>query len=295
MAGVGLMVADSRIAQQVIQLCDQAVVANLGTPGRHGTLIELSGDDADDILVSADLHGHRLNFLGICRHADLENHPRRHLLVQEVCHGGPKYPGVSGCMSHLLLEDVARLITEFPGRVHFLLGNHELAEITDFPISKGACMLNLQFRLGIDKFYGESATEVRQAYQRFLLSCPLAVRLNRQVLISHSLPERVDVEGFDPQVLEQDLRQVDLSPQGPVFPLLWGRDFRQENADAFARAMQVDFLIHGHVPCSEGYAVPNERQMILDCSRQPAKYLLLPLDGPLDRQLILQSMRDLEN
>jgi hypothetical protein len=288
------MVASFQVTRRVIQLCEQAAELNREVDGRSGALVELNGDRADEVLISADLHGHRLNFHRLCDAAALAEHPRRHLILQEVCHGGPRYPGPgAGCMSHLLLEDVAELITQFPGRVHFLLGNHELAELTDFPITKGNCILNLQFRLGIDKFYGDHSAAIREAYAAFLRSCPLAVRLNRQVLVCHSLPEEVDCRGFDPSALARDVAEADLSPHGPVFQLLWGRDFRAENARAFAQAMEVDLLIHGHVPCSDGFAVPNPHQIILDCSSSPARYLLLPLHQPIDRRLALDCLHTL--
>jgi hypothetical protein len=289
------MVAAADVARRVIQICEQAVEVNRQVVGRSGALVELTTERVDDVLISADLHGQRLNFLGICRHARLDENPRRHLILQEVCHGGPKYPGKGGCMSHLLLEDVAGLIVQFPGRVHFLLGNHELAEITDFPISKGHCMLNLQFRLGMDRFYGEESPAVRQAYGVFLKSCPLAVRLGKNVLVSHSVPEGVDRQGFDPSLFAQDVAHADLTPHGPVFQLLWGRDSRVENARAFAEAMGVQLLIQGHIPCSDGFSVPNSHQIILDCSARPASFLLLPLNQPIDRDFALSCLHTLSH
>ncbi len=46
-------------------------------------------------------------------------------------------------MSHTMLEDVAKLKTQYPERVHFLLGNHELSELTEYPIQKNKQMLNM--------------------------------------------------------------------------------------------------------------------------------------------------------
>ena len=73
-------------------------------------------------------------------------------------------------MSHLLLEDVASLKNAFPDRFHFILSNHELAELTDFPIMKSGKMLNLTFREGLQQLYGDRAEQVRHAYLEFLLS-----------------------------------------------------------------------------------------------------------------------------
>ena len=51
-------------------------------------------------MVTGDLHGHRRNFNLIRRIAASDNIPERHLVLQEVCHGGPTYPQNGGCMSH---------------------------------------------------------------------------------------------------------------------------------------------------------------------------------------------------
>jgi hypothetical protein len=62
-----------------------------------------------------------------------------------------------------------------------------------------------------------------------------------------------------------------------VFRLLWGRDFRSANAEAFARLVGAELLVHGHEPCSSGYSVPNSRQVILDGCGPSACYLLVPI------------------
>ena len=59
--------------------------------------------------------------------------------------------------------------------------------------------------------------------------------------------------------------------------MVWGRDYRAENAKAFAKKVSATTLIHGHEPCPEGYSVPNDTQIILDCCGEKASYLLVPL------------------
>src|SRR5205085_10734948 len=107
-----------------------------------------------------------------------DRNTRRHLVLQEVCHGGPCSADGLGCMSHLLLAAVAKLKAHYPDRVHFLLSNHELSELTDYPILKGRRMLNLAFRLGFQAEYGDRLEEVRQAYLPFIRTCPFAVRFD---------------------------------------------------------------------------------------------------------------------
>lgn len=273
--------------ERVIDLFRRAAEANVQTPGRRGNVVVLSPENADELLIAADLHGQRLNFQKLLARADLANHPRRHLIMQEVCHGGPKYPGGgSACMSHLLLEDVAELKANFPDRLHFLLSNHEMAELMDFPIAKGGCMLNLQFRNGVEAMYGAAAPRVREAYNEFLRTCPLAVRLTSGVFICHGSPERVAEDGFDTSVLERPLTTADLRPRGAAFRLVWGRDFRRSNADAFAKLVGADVLIHGHEPCAEGFQTLNDRQVILDCCGDQACFLLLPVGERLTFQQI---------
>jgi hypothetical protein len=238
-------------------------------------VVELTAENCEDLMVTADLHGQRLTFNRLREIADLPAHPRRHLVMQEVCHGGPVYPNGGGCMSHLMLEDMAALKVEYPERFHFLLSNHELAELSDFPIVKSKKMLNLQFRCGIQEMYGDAADRVRKAYQDFIASCPLAVRLGGSVFICHSTPEGVDENGFDATIFERPLTPSDMANHGPVFQLVWGRDFREQNADAFAKLVKAEVLIHGHEPCPTGFRAPNSRQIIIDCCNQPACYVIL--------------------
>jgi hypothetical protein len=126
--------------------------------------------------------------------------------------------------------------------------------------------------------YGAATEKVREAYTEFLRSCPLAVRLPGGVFICHSLPEQVDLRGFDATIFKRPLGALDLKEQGEVFRLVWGRDYRPDNAKAFAKKVSATTLIHGHEPCPAGYAVPNDMQIILDCCGENATYMLVPLD-----------------
>jgi hypothetical protein len=184
-------------------------------------------------------------------------------------------------MSHLLLEDMALLKNRYQERFHFILGNHELAELVDFPITKASRMLNLTFRCGLQAMYAEATDRVRDACLEFIQTCPLAVRLENGGFICHSAPEKVAEEGFDTGIFERPLTREDLAPHGPVFRLVWGRDFRAENGASFARLVDAKVLIHGHEPCPDGFRVPNDHQIILDGCGRRVSYLLLPTQGEL--------------
>lgn len=285
------MAIDSQRVQGVLDCFHQAAQANEATRGRRGCTVRLQAPAATEVLIGADLHGHRLNYRRLLAQADLERHCQRHLVLQEVCHGGPLYPRGRGCMSHLLLEDVAALKLRYPQRVHFLLSNHELAELLDLPITKASRMLNLSFRFGLEQFYGEASEQVRSAAQKFIRSCPLAVRLSNRVLICHSAPDRVIEEGFDAELLDRALQMEDLRPGGDAFRLVWGRDFREANAAAFAKLTGADVLIHGHEPCEAGFQTPNSTQIILDSSGSPACCLLVDVTRRAHRRSLLQQIR----
>ena len=62
---------------------------------------------------------------------------------------------------------------EYPDRVHFMLGNHELAELTDFPIVKNQKMLNLFFRYGLQEMYGPATEKVRRGLSGVSPELPL--------------------------------------------------------------------------------------------------------------------------
>jgi hypothetical protein len=192
------------------------------------------------------------------------------------------------------VEDIARLKVQYPDRVHFLLGNHELAELTDYPIQKNKQMLNLMFRLGLQQMYGPATEKIREAMLPFIQSCPLGVWMPGGVLITHSIPERVNTRRFDRTIFTRRLDTLEYYERTAVFDLVWGRDYREENAKAFARLMEAKVLINGHEPCPEGFSVPNPFQVILDCSGDKGRYVILSPDRPWTQAEIVAQIRPLE-
>src|SRR5262245_39687949 len=102
----------------------QATMLSRATPGRVGRLVELAG--AADVLAVGDLHGHIGNFQQLLKLADLGHHPKRHLVMQELIHGPFRY-GDGSDKSHQAVDLWAALKCQFPDRVHYLPGNHEMA------------------------------------------------------------------------------------------------------------------------------------------------------------------------
>ena len=114
--------------RKVLSIVQRAASLMRATPGRRGSIDHVA--DATDMLVVGDLHGHLSTFRQALKIAALDAHPRRHLVLQELVHGPFSYPDDRGDRSHQLVDVVCALKCQYPDRVHLILGNHELAEIT---------------------------------------------------------------------------------------------------------------------------------------------------------------------
>jgi hypothetical protein len=232
-------------------------------------------------MVVGDLHGHIENFRQVLVRAELAAHPDRHLVLQEFVHGPFRYPG-GGDKSHQLLDLLAALKCQYPRQVHFLLGNHELSQWTRRRIAKNDEDLNDLFRQGVDMAYGAHAADVYDAYLDLFAIVPLAVRTPNRVFISHSLPAARNLTPAFLACLEKKgPAEADVVPGGCVHSIVWDRDTSLANATAFLQAVDADLLVTGHVPSDGGFAVPNERQIILDAVGTPAGYCLFPADRPI--------------
>lgn len=263
--------------EKILRLLDRAVALCRKTPGRVGRLIRLV--NSDSVLVVGDLHGNVDHFQKAYRAADLENHPRRHLVLQEVIHGPFQYDDGSD-KSHQLMDLVAAAMVQFPGRVHFLPGNHEISQRMERQIAKESGELNSLFRAGVNFAYGERADDVYQWYKRLIDSVPLALKTSNRVFISHSLPAIGKI--WNPEILTAQVTSTeDLSPGGSAYHMVWGRDTSVEAAARFLKSVDADLLVTGHIPCPDGFEVPNNRQVVLDCQQPPGAYCLFPADRPI--------------
>lgn len=263
----------------------RAVEAFQTTPGRRGKVVHLP--ERAEALVAGDLHGNVENFRLLLKAADLAAYPGRHLILQEIVHGPFRYPA-GGDKSHQLVDLLAALKCQFPERVHFLIGNHELAQWQSQRIGKGDVDQNEIFYQGVEHAYGTWAPKIYAVYLELFAASNLAVRAVNRVLMTHSVPAGKHLANFDAARLEQDdFGEEDYRLGGLVHSLLWARDPSQSNAEAFLQKMDADLLLTGHIPCEQGYSVPNDRQIILDALGTPACYCLFPTDQSLTQQGLL--------
>lgn len=262
------------------------------TPGRVGRLTQVPV--GDEVMVVGDLHGNVENFRRALLIADLANQPRRHLVVQEIIHGGFVYPDDGGDKSHQMVDLVSALKCQYPERVHYLLGNHELAQWQRQWIGKGDVNQNEWFAKGVLTAYGNAAIEVLAAYDDVFAAADLAVRTSNRVFISHTLPPAKTMDAFTLAAIETEpIADSDYRAGGAVHGMVWGRDVSQANVEAYLKKVDADWLITGHIPSDQGFRVPNERQIILDSLGWPACCLLFPTDAPTTQEELLGRIRTL--
>lgn len=265
--------------ERLLRTLEEAVKAFQATPGRRGGVVALQ--DAQEVLIGGDLHGNLDNFRALLKKADLDANPQRHLVLQEIIHSRYSYPQ-GGDKSHQLLDLTAALKCQYPDRVHYLIGNHELAQWQGQLIAKGDVDYNGIFVEGIENAYGDKAEEIYAAYLQLFAAANLAVRTPNRVFLSHSMPSARNLERFSLADLEREERTPeDFSYGGAIHSLVWGRDTRLSTAEAFLAKVDADFVITGHIPSEHGFETPNERQIILDCMGPEAGFCLFRTDRTL--------------
>ncbi len=262
------------------------------TAGRSGSLITL-GPDTQDVLVVGDLHGHIHNFVAAMKMAALDRNPARHLVVQELVHDTrADTDGEKPDLSHRLIDLVCALKCQYPDRVHYLPGNHELSELTGRSIAKNRIPLNDLFRQGIEASYGESAREIREAYGDLFQALPLAIRTPNRVFLCHTVPDERDLDAFDREVLNAtEWSAESMKRGGSVYAMTWGRDTSIETADRFAQLVDADLFVIGHHPCDDGFRRANDRVMALDGTDPQAACVMIPTGEPLTMDDLVARVR----
>jgi hypothetical protein len=277
---------------KILAIVERATTLFRKTPGRTGGLVRI--DDADEVMVVGDLHGNIPAFRRLLDIAALSANPRRHLVLQELVHGTRFCPDDRGDKSHQLVDLVCALKCQYPDRVHLILGNHELSELTNRPIAKAGVALNALFKQGIETAYGQHADAIYSAYLTLFASLPLACRTPNGVFLCHTIPDPRDVDQLDVSVFDAETwPQSWMARGGPIYGLTWGRCVDDENIDKFAEIVDADLFITGHQPCDEGFRQANRRQLIIDGTDPYPAYCLFPASKPVTIESLLAGVKTL--
>jgi hypothetical protein len=275
---------------QLIRLLAGGAELNEADPLRNGNMICFPGKG--DLILTGDLHNHRRNFERIQAVADLENNPERHVILQEIVHGG--LLDAEGCdrSLDLVLKAVA-WAAEYPGQVHFLLANHDLAQVQGQAIMKEGYDLTERCRRYFAKQAGGDLEAAMAASREFFLTMPLAAITFTGILVSHSLPGPRDMATFDPTILRRELTEADFSRTGSVYQLVWGRSQNAAVLAALAKAWWCEVFVCGHQAQDAGWGTRGDRMLILDSSHNHGVYLQIDLTRPYTFQELVECVRPL--
>ena len=247
------------MAHPVAQAFVQAAERMSNDPRRTGSLVELGRDC--EVLVVGDLHGNRRHLDRILRFIDLPSHPRRRLVLQEIIHGDDD-PTTGRDRSIECLMRAVRAFHEHPDQVLFLMGNHDLAQLTGNEITKGGRGSCKAFNEGVRYEFEDRADAVLEALNTCIYSLPLAIRCGG-VLMAHSLPSPDRMAAAGTQILKREYVHADLRRDGPVYDWTWGRNQTAEQIDALAAELGVEYFVLGHRHVASGFEAISDRAITI--------------------------------
>lgn len=269
--------ADLQNAHAVTDLFDRAADLLRLSAHRAGCVVHLPATGR--LLATGDLHDNPIHLRKVIRLAALDASPDHHVTLHELIHSERLVNGVD--LSYRVLAKVAQLVTDFPLQVHPLLANHEISQMTNVGVSKGAGDSVKLFTSGIDFVFTEDAPEVTRAVNGFIAAMPLALRSESGVFCAHSLPNQVFLPRFDRAVFERNLKPEDYrSPSGPAYQMTWGRGHTAASLDALAAEWNVRLFILGHEYIQTGIEARGSHAVILNTDHDRATVLPIDLQNP---------------
>jgi hypothetical protein len=259
-----------------VEVLQDAAQENKLSSFRRGQTVWLPSEG--EVFMSGDIHDHRKNLAKLIAVADLGNHPERHIVLHELIHGD-HYDDTGAEDSWHSLVKAAELKLDYPEQVHFLLANHDLAQIHGEGISKGGASVCEAFNKGVKRDFAPDHGKVQSALTEFLLSFPLAVRNESHLFFSHSVPNEDQVETFDYSVFDrEELEGKDYAKRvGPVYQLIWGRRTSPEGVAKFLGKVNAKAIVTGHQPQDMGYAQNGEQHVIIASDHNHGCFIPLKL------------------
>ncbi len=276
------------MSEPAIETFRRAAGENLNDPRRQGGLVTLG--EGEQVTVAGDIHGHRRNFTKIVSHAACGDNPARRIIFQELIHAPLETRSGQDRSVDLLLR-AARLKVSHPRQVLFVLGNHDLSQITGGEIVKnghGACRA---FAEGVRYAFGDSGPEALAAVTEFLQSFPVAVKCPNGVLISHSLPSPGKNEQACMETLTRTPQADDLRRGGCIYQWVWGRGHTPEQIEALAGKLSVEFFVIGHRKMPSPWENFAPRALALTSEDDGDCIVEFSTDTPMNEQTAVESIR----
>lgn len=277
-------------AAQAADVFLNAAELNRTDPLLKGATLEFP--NYGQLVMTGDLHGHRRNFERLQRYCDLEHFAPRHVILHEIIHEELATPDARDD-SHEVLLEAAQWKVDFPDQVHFLMGNHDIAQLTGSEITKNGRLVTVDFEDAVEQSYGKYGSQAMDAIRAFLYSLPLAARTPNRVFISHSLPSPRDYPAFDASVLTRKVTADDLADRGSGHLLVWGRYQTAEELASLKELLDADFFICGHQPQETGYDVLHDCMIIIASDHNHGVFLTIDLSKPATLESLTRAVRPL--
>jgi len=274
-------------SDQAIEIFEAATDENRLSPMRQQQVVHLPPEG--ELWMTGDIHDHHRNFGKLLNAVRLDENPQRHLILHELIHGD-HFDSAGAEGSWQTLYRAAELKADFPGQVHFLLANHDLAQIHGEGIMKAGLSVCEAFTAGVKRDFGSVYQRVNIAITEFLLSLPLGIRAANGLFFCHSLPTDSQMPTFDFTVFDRELTGPDYKRRtGPVYQLIWGRGVTPAGVGQFLEKINASIVITGHQPQETGFATNGEKHLIIASDHNQGVFLPLDLsmqytmDGLVER------------
>ena len=240
----------------VADIFNQAADLLKSDPARNNNVLNLG--DPGEVIIAGDIHGNRPNLQKIITYSSKIS-PAPTLILQELIHG-PVDEKTGQDRSIEILLRAARLKIKNPEKVHFLMGNHDLAQFSGNEIAKEGRGVCKGFVTGVEFCFGEeAAAQIVPAANKFMQAMPIAAKFDNGLWASHTLPSpnRQEVAGYE-IFTRNDYAPQDYKRSGSLYEWTWGRDQTPDQLDAIAEKLGVEFFVIGHRHIQEGLLeIPN--------------------------------------
>lgn len=276
-------------AQEVCRLLQEARRQMELCACRQGSCIHLPRKGR--LLLTGDLHDNPTHFQAVKRAARLQASRDHHVVLHELIHGDRLVNGAD--MSYRMLCRAAQLILQFPGQVHVVLANHELAQAFHQPVTKGAGENLELFAAGLEWAFGDDADMVEEHLEAMVCAMPLALRCENGIMVSHSLPSPAEMSGFDMGILDRPLREEDYEHRtGSAWKMVWGRGWTPDHVNVLAQAWGVRLFVVGHAHIENGVEAPQPNLLVLNTDHERGRVVPVSLaeDAPSSEHLLFHAI-----
>ena len=245
-------------ADEALEAIAAATRARNGDSRVKGRAVFLPAEG--DLYLTGDLHGNVENLRRFAATADLDAHPDRILVIQEIIHSRI-ITADQRDLSFVAILEALKLMARWPKRVYYLLGNHDLAFALDRELIKGGKFLNRFLYKGLAYMYQARHEEVAKAYKKFVLDMPAAILAPNGIIMTHSTPKRPFIPSLSMEDPTTTSAHKHLGDCGPIKALVEGRDFEETTIDQFTARMGVNLVLCGHTPTKHGFRIANSKQL----------------------------------